>query len=431
MFLGACHAYTVEGTPPATTLSLVGLSHVLPAFIYPRPLAGLYLVFAIYDSAELSTSVVRVMSPAGQVVLRVDVRATDNLPPIGDPFFNRGVQLISVEAPDSVLVLEPGVYPVVLGDEAEARRIGDIVFAQVDVPPLSSEQIEALRLNPRALSGLQLMFACNTCGDDIKVYSAVERVPAQEANGVLWYQDVPEAFACECGGTRFGLSSIRKNLHAFLGAEAKQLPFGMRALGALQREAELMSIAAELLALVDANAPEEDVHQFINSNRVLLHPFAPVRVWSKPAITTRYRADFAIYTSSRELLLVELERPSTSLLKKNGGMTAELQKPLDQVRNWLAAVADHRATVLADLGLSSDRVTTVRALIIAGRMTREDPAALRVLALGRASTDVPIMTYDDLLVAMGTLIQSLAKTESGVKGQLDGLGETLVGSPGS
>jgi hypothetical protein len=415
-FLGACHGVGSNGAPP-TSLNLIGLSHVVASFIYPLPMAGVTLLFAVYDSESLEPSVVRVLRPNGEALLRVDLkpsaRPVEPLPPpADDAWLNRGSVLVWIQVQNDVLILQPGVHPVVVGEGAEARRIGDLVFAYLEVPPLTPDQIEAIRLDPRALSAIQLAFACNDCKDAMAVYVGLERMPEQEGKGAVWYQDAPPTFDCSCGRQHFDLSIIRRNLHAYLGTEARALPMGMRDVGALHRQAALRSICGEFFSLLERDAPEEEVHQFIDSNQVLLHVFAPVRVWSKPPITARYRADFAILTTSRELLLVELERPATVLLKKNGGMSAELQKPFDQIRNWLVAITDHRASIMADLRVPGELVTAVRAVVIAGRAFREDASQLRVLALGLSKDDARFMTYDDILLALATLTESLAKRQT-------------------
>ena len=67
-------------------------------------------------------------------------------------------------------------------------------------------------------------------------------------------------------------------------------------------------------------------------------------------VTTTLR-DFAIVTYQHELILIELEKPSTRLLKADGNIHSELQHALGQAREWLRHADDHRMAVLQCIGV--------------------------------------------------------------------------------
>lgn len=108
-----------------------------------------------------------------------------------------------------------------------------------------------------------------------------------------------------------------------------------------------------------------------------------------------YKADFGILTSTRTLYLVEIEKPQTTLVKKNGGIHSELQAGFDQIRSWNVIVQDHRTALLDELQLRSDEVHDVKFMLVAGlssNTSREGMSMLRRTSLH----DVAFYCFDEL-----------------------------------
>jgi hypothetical protein len=117
-------------------------------------------------------------------------------------------------------------------------------------------------------------------------------------------------------------------------------------------------------------------------------------------------ADFAIVTPQRELLLVELEKATTKLMKQDGGVAADLSHAFDQVLDWLHVVDEHRLAVLDALKISREEVSMVRGVVIAGRDIGYDAHHLRKLK-GADRGRITFLTYDDLFFALDALIKQM------------------------
>ena len=84
-------------------------------------------------------------------------------------------------------------------------------------PPLTPERIAAIRSDPRAAKFIRVVMGCKKCPSKLVAYAGLERDPKQEAEGSVWYADLPDRFDCECGSASYDLSSTRRNLAALLG----------------------------------------------------------------------------------------------------------------------------------------------------------------------------------------------------------------------
>ncbi|MEM7619679.1 MAG: Shedu anti-phage system protein SduA domain-containing protein [Pseudomonadota bacterium] len=101
--------------------------------------------------------------------------------------------------------------------------------------------------------------------------------------------------------------------------------------------------------LLASDPKEEKLQKFIEQYPVLLHQFSAEKVIPKSPILSSYIADFGITTSQKELILIEIERATTKLIKKNRDRIADLTYAFDRARSWLNIIVDNRITVLDDL----------------------------------------------------------------------------------
>jgi hypothetical protein len=115
-----------------------------------------------------------------------------------------------------------------------------------------------------------------------------------------------------------------------------------------------------------------------------------------------------VLTPAKELVLIELEKASTPLLKQDGGKAAELTHALDQAASWLQVVDDHRLAFLDGINLSKDQVGHITAVVIAGRDANYNQDHLRRLKAGNANR-IKILTYDDLLHSLDALCRRFSK----------------------
>ena len=146
--------------------------------------------------------------------------------------------------------------------------------------------------------------------------------------------------------------------------------------------------------LVDNADDEESAHKFIEANPILWNFLAPVRIWKKPPIVTKYKADFSILTTSKILYFVEIEKPATRLVIKSGGISARLQAGLDQIRDWQIEVETHRAAVLDGLGLIQRDIHDIRYILIAGMANKTSPIGIKKIK--RIKDPCSVFCFDEL-----------------------------------
>jgi vesicle coat complex subunit len=161
----------------------------------------------------------------------------------------------------------------------------------------------------------------------------------------------------------------------------------------------LLEIRRLFVQLLDRNPPEEEIQKFIQDNPVLLHQFPAERLFFKPAILTFFKADFAVLTPQKELILIEIETTKTRLMNKSGDAAQPLSHSIDQVRNWLHVADEHRLAVLAALGI--DQVSSISGVVIAGRDGSYDREHLRRLK-GFDRGRVTFLTFDDLAASLSS-----------------------------
>jgi hypothetical protein len=127
---------------------------------------------------------------------------------------------------------------------------------------------------------------------------------------------------------------------------------------------------------------------------------------AKKPVLSKYVADFMILNDRKELLLIEIEKPDTPLIRKNGAIRAELQQPITQVRDWISVFNDYRAAALSCVHLEMNDVAKIRGVVIAGK-TPEDEAQERKLRSGFPG-DLELYTYNDLLRNTVELLKQMA-----------------------
>lgn len=424
-FLGIAEkAIATNHIGPFTRTNIIGVSNLVAAVIYPFDFGAFTLVLALYDPQSLPAVKVVLRAPSGLPVAYADFAVTRTPIPAGihtenPPGTSSTEQEMQMALPgkgpgwvpflfgfrdSSPTIAEPGSYELIASYGGRDYRLGEIVFVVPEIPPLSAERIAGLRAQPGAAKRVIHVLGCKKCDARIRTYAGLSRDAATEETGSVWYEDLPDYFKCHCGATNLPLLYIRRNLHALL--DQRFRPEDESAVQAYNREA-LHRTHKAFSALLDKDGSEEDIQRFLAANPILLHFLAPESILIKTPILARYRTDFTLVTTKRELLLVEIERPGTRLLRKDGGRSSELQHAADQVRDWLHVVDEHRIAVLTEIGIPPTRIGSVRGVVIAGREEPYDDDSLRKIKAAELSSRVSLFTYDDVLRSMSVLLRSL------------------------
>jgi Domain of unknown function (DUF4263) len=419
IFLGLCEraAYVRDGNTNIFKWNILGLKHVVISCIYPLPFQGVTLGFAIAGADSTTRHHIQLVDDAGKEVGTIALSfatqafapdtgnptAASDCPMVMLPQVGWQTVFVPITAPGFV-VERPGLHRLRLQTARGVNVLGELHFFAVDPPPLSEDRIAAIQSDPDGTRAVGMEYGCKVCSYKFRVYAALARIEQMEEEGWSWYQNIPEALICQCKTTQLDVTLIRKNLHAILGHRPGQ--GGQVNYIPLYEKSSLETIRTNFAQLVSSAKKEEQLQQFIQNNPVVLHQFPAERLFPKPAILTFFAADFAILSPQRELLLIELEKPDTRLLKKDGGIAASLSHAFDQVRDWLHTVDEHRVAVLDCLKINRDQVSSVRAVVIAGRDSGYDAYHLRKLK-GEDRGRVRFFTYDDLTYSLDHLIKRL------------------------
>lgn len=395
--------------------NVLGLKNTILTPFFPIFLNNWKLAFAIRNPSVFEPWRLSFRTEAHAEIGWIEVRFDE--PPHGEPLTGTRMPLLDrqfqgwifaclsfgIDAPFAIE--RSGPVSVVLQSSAGEEVIGSFIVIGFDPAPLTPERIAAIKADPLAAKAVRADFGCRFCDSKSKVYAALERTPKLESEGYVWYADISDAFSCRCGKTTLDLSTVRKNFFALLG-EQYSIGEGDLSLIPQYERSALRNLCIEFGKLVDADPPEEVLQKFIENNPVLLHQFPAERLFFKPAILTRFKADFGIVTPQKELVLIEIERASTRLLKKNGDQHSDLTHALGQIHSWLHEADEHRLALLDGLNVPRDMVGKIRGVVIAGRDAGNDAGHLRRLKgadLGRVS----LFAYDDILAGLAALAQRI------------------------
>lgn len=415
-FLGLAEraALVHDGETDALKWNVLGLKNHLLTYFFPISLSGCHLAIAMRMAAIHDGLQITFKADSGEAIGWVNIGL---VPAVGEVPLTRSDSIVMQHSPQAwsvafflfpegaPIVPKPGRYSAVLKEnDKDEEIIGEFSCVLIDPPPLTPERVAAIKSNRDAVQAVRAVFGCPFCHSQRRVYAALEPMPALEAEGFTWYQDIPEQFTCECGKTQLDLRTVKRNFFALLGQP--HTVSGQVSYMRLYEKTTLESLRVEFVGLINADPPEESIQKFIEKNPILLHQFPAERLLFKPPILTRFKADFAVVTPQKELILIEIERPGTRLLKRDGGQHAELTHAIDQAQSWLHEADEHRQAMLDSLQVPREAVGKVREVVIAGRDAGNDANHLRRLK-GSDQGRVTFLTYDDLAAGLAALVQNM------------------------
>lgn len=176
----------------------------------------------------------------------------------------------------------------------------------------------------------------------------------------------------------------------------------------------LEAVAREFEVLLNSESLEGPLQSFIKDHPMLLAPDV-IRCISQPQFGSEHKPDFLILkpgpgVQDVECILVEIEPASFEVFTLSGDTTAKVNHALGQVsdwRAWLRSNATYAQQSLEVPNLHSD----CRAIVVIGRgnrFTAEQKKRFENLNLVQQRTEV--LTYDDLLIRMRSLIENLRRS---------------------
>jgi hypothetical protein len=429
-FLGIAEraAYVRDGESNSYKWNVLGLRNVIFTFILPLSLAGVIFGFAIPARTLYARKPLRfrIAHESGGDCGAIELQPSSPPAASSDPsvdcegLYLQGLphlpgsessqsghsMVLFTELPATLPMVAawPGNYEVRQVETQGEICIGRFHISVVDAIPLSADRIAAIRSDPNASKAVRIELGCAHCDSKFRTYAALDKSAEIEEAGFAWFADLKDSFVCACSKTTIPLTSIRKNLQGLLGVQVPgqtEVKFTR-----LYEDGALSSLRSTFAKLLDQSPLEERAQQFLRDNPILFHQFAPARLFVKPPILTQYFADFAVLTSKKELILVEIEQPGLRLMKQDGGIAAPLTHAFDQVHSWLQHADDHRIAMLDALKIPSADVSAIRGAVIAGRDSGYDALHLRKLK-GTDRGRIAFYTFDDILFGLIALCKDI------------------------
>ncbi len=305
------------------------------------------------------------------------------------------------------IVTHPGRYIVQAKTNGEFDEIGAFCFYYQPTPPLTADQIKAIESDPNSAKAVRVEMGCRDCPTTLSVYAALERHKKFEEEGSIWQHDVQDEFICKCGKQQYSLKYIKESLHGLLLKRLSSAPMGIsyeRRYG----HSQVVAIIDKYNNLLNTEKDEKPFQTFIENNPILLAMFHAKRLFIRPGILGKYKTDFVILNSSNELLVIELEKPSIKLFKKDGHPTAELMHAYGQVRDWIHEYDKHPMAVIEGLHLKNEKIMKVKGVVIAGRLLSEVSEPLQRHLSGPPYPNIEFLTLDDLSRSLLEISRKLA-----------------------
>lgn len=408
--------------PHRVSVDFSSLGSVVNFPFFPMTLFGTQMIVGVNYSVLSSQ-----LDAEGKVVyefLFVDRRRPTNVNTVKIEFKPQGefpriqptqqYHLISVPGPRLTL-LEPTVVTVIVSVQGKQSLLGDIQCRVVQPPPLLEDERRALQSRPDAAGSYAFVLQCSRCQSGLRAYAMLDESSALPADpvpmGIDRYRlsDTPDQWRCKCGNIDVPLQSLRLGMHdLFRRVEADPTTNGSElSFRRLYERGELRRLFVSYQNLIHSNPKEEDVQQFLEAHPLLWSFLSPKRIIEKPPILSRKKADFGIVTSRKILYLVEIEKPQTAVWTKSGGMSSEVQKGIDQIKDWAVVVGDHRLALLSELGLSPTDIHDIRYLLVAGLLADTSPDGIIRMKRNPVMTNSDFLFFDELGSMLFTLEDQL------------------------
>lgn len=279
------------------------------------------------------------------------------------------------------------------------HKLGTITCRFVPPPPITESERNALMSRPSAYKMAVMQLTCNKCQDRTCFHVSLDgcRSVTHESVESIPIMDAPDFWKCKCQHHNIPLCYLKQGMHVLF----RILPpsGAKKRLGVvpLYEKNSIMSMLSEYQTMLieQVHDKEEVFQQYLQEHPLFWNFLAPVRLWHKPPISTKYNADFAILTSMRVLYFVEIEKPKTTLMKSDGGVHSELQAGLDQVRDWRIEIDKRREAVLSGLDLEQKDVHDIRYIVVAGLANRTGVIGMEKVRKMKTDADV-IFCFDEL-----------------------------------
>lgn len=170
--------------------------------------------------------------------------------------------------------------------------------------------------------------------------------------------------------------------------------------------------------LLDSNAPEEHIHQFLATHTYffngIVRVFSGLPIYSKVKLGAEYEMDFCYMdpnSSGPEWNLIEIERPGYKLFTKSGNQTKELTHAIGQVQKWHDWIDSNKSYAEKLMPL----IKYQKGIVVIGRQSEVINNSHLKNRLKRINYDyrgsIEVRTFDSLLRAAESILYLANKNE--------------------
>jgi hypothetical protein len=393
LFLGVCESALIRGD--GILQDFYGVGDILLLAYFPQKLSGIFLLIGlpvsvikgnksvhliIQDRKNTKNKAWRVLETTAKPIdgaVRINGFAKHYIGngQAGTGLIVPGTQKYKVmPIPCPPLdVTEPTEIDVYTKIDDEEFKMGSFDCRFVPTPPISKEECLAIMSRPGASNQVNIKISCKKCNDEAEFYLPLnpESKPSNKFSLAKPLRESANEWICKCGESRMPLVYLKKGLHELFRRESiKDKPLNFVTTPLYQRGAIAAILSQYQKILSEYEDSEETIQKFMKLNPIIWNFLAPMQIWEKPPILTKYNADFAILTRTKILYFVEIEKPKTKLVKSDGGIHSELQVGLDQIRDWKIEVDKRREAVIDALNLVQKDVHDIRYILIAGMASK-------------------------------------------------------------
>ena len=220
-------------------------------------------------------------------------------------------------------------------------------------------------------------------------------MPELEADGCIYQYDIKGRFICDCGKTNDDLKYLKESLHGMLRKNFSKESLGVSYIR-MYAHNQIINIIHEFNKLLINKDKEEIFQEFIEKNPLLLAKYHAKNIFVKPDLLGRFEPDFVILDSRNHLKMIELEKPSLKLFRKDRQPRQELMHAFGQVLDWLDEYKRNPDTFLECLELNRNQITKVSGVVLAGNSKNEDFKNLQRFFSQPTYPDIELVTLDEL-----------------------------------
>lgn len=405
-----------ENSFPLGISDLMGVSLIKNSHLYPIPLNNLSFLFLIHksiiDEFNNNKAYISLDQPNGDELFRANFNTDTPLGfDLGEVGYFKYPDWIPVNISGiNVFLSAPGIYSVNAHISEKKLSISNILFNYIKIPEYTADELYGIKSKLLSCREAELLISCEECKDSIKIYTGIKKSINRESEGAIWYSEIPDDFVCRCSKSSFNLRFYKENFHSILTADPLKnyKSKGQPSYERLYSHNIIHGIIKEFLELIKSKKSENVIQKFIEENPVLLSPFNAKKLFLKPSILGKYVADFAILDANKNLIFIEIEKPTLSLFKKNGHPTADLNHAYDQVNDWLLEYKTSSTQILNRMGLSENDVRLVKGFVIAGVLEERDKEFYTRHIKQREAHHTGFLTFDELASSVLNLSRELA-----------------------